>query len=294
MSSLWDEIRAYPKVFPQPLTAAGEIWVIAHRGASKEAPENTLPAFQLAMDQGADMIELDVKTTKDGQIVIFHDRFLRRTTNGEGRIENQTLDQLKALDAGSWFDPVRFANERIPTLREVLELTAGKIMLNLEIKKGAFSRENDHFERHLIALLEEYEMVPHTLVSSFSTLPLIRIKEQAPRLSTALLYGDTIRTNLRPKIPIYGYQAYQLVLRTRADALTVRRNLVTRAFLKRSKETGVRIFTFTVDSPKQMKRMIKRQLNGIITNTPDKLHHWLHKQGEKEQGQRRRLWRRKA
>jgi len=288
MSSLWDEIRAYPKVFPQPLTPAGEIWVIAHRGASKDAPENTLKAFQLAMDQGSDMIELDLKLSKDGELVVFHDRSLKRTSNGEGRLANYTLEELKRLDAGSWFDPQNFAGEQIPTLREVLELTAGKIMLNVEIKKEAVQRQDDWVERHLLALLQEYNMVPHTMVSSFATLPLIRLKEREPQLSTALLYGDSIRTNLRPKIPIYGYQAYQLVLRTRSDSLNIRRNLVTRGFVKRSRETGVRIHAFTVDQPKIMKRLIKRQLNGIMTNMPERLIHWLQKQGEKDLARQRR------
>lgn len=281
MTTLWDEIRAYPKVFPEPLTTPHAVWVIAHRGSSKDAPENTLAAFELAIEQGADMIELDVQLTKDGQIVAFHDKTLKRTTNGEGKLSNYTLAELKQLDAGSWFDDYRFMGEPIPTLREVLALCAGKIMLNIEIKKYAIDRQQDQMERQLLALLQEYEMVRHTMISSFNTLTLIRLKEMEPRLSTALLYGNTVRTNLRPKIPIYGYQAYQLVLKARADSLNIRKNLVTRGFLKRSRETGVRIHPFTVDTPKLMKKLILRQVNGIITNDPPKLQHWLAKQQEK-------------
>lgn len=288
MSTLWDEIRAYPKVFPEPLTRAGAIWVIAHRGACREAPENTLSAFQLAMEQGADMLELDVRLSRDGQIVVFHDRALKRTSNGEGRVESLTYEELRALDAGSWFDAYHFGGECIPHLREVLELTAGKIMLNIEIKKDAVQRTDDLIERQVLTLLQEYEMVPHTMISSFATLPLLRLKQVEPRLSTALLYGNTVHTNLRPKIPVYGYQAYQLVLRTRADSLNVRRNLVTRGFLKRSRETGVRIHPFTVDEAKDMKKLIRRKVNGIITNQPEKLRHWMHRQEEKELARLRR------
>lgn len=284
-NSIWDEIRAYPKVYPQPLKPPHSIWVIAHRGSSKEAPENTLPAMELAIEQGADMIELDVCVSKDGELVVHHDRTLRRTTNGTGRVNQKTLTELKALDAGSWFDP-RFKGVTIPTLREVLEVTAGKIMLNVEIKKEAVHPHQQDFEKKLLALLEEFNMIPHTMISSFNTLTLVRVKELNPQVSTALLYGNTIRTNLRPKIPIYGYQAYQLVLRTRADGLNVRRNLVTRGFLRRSRETGVRIHTFTVDQPKLMKRLIQRQVNGIITNCPTRLQNWLYKQQAKGKGPR--------
>lgn len=288
MASIWDEIKAYPKVFPQPFKEPQQPWVIAHRGASKDAPENTLAAYQLAIDQGADMIELDVRLSKDGYIVAFHDKFLRRTSNGEGRLQSYTLEELKRLDVGSWFDPHHFADTRMPTLREVLELTHGKIMLNIEIKKDAVSRSDDHIERQIVTLLQEFDMLQHSMVSSFNTLSLLRLKHLDPRLSTALLYGNTVRTNIRPKIPIYGYQAYQMVLRVRADSLNVRRNLVTRAFLRRSRETGVRIHPFTVDQPKNMKKLIRRKVHGIITNRPDRLRHWISKQQEKEAGRRRR------
>lgn len=289
MSNFWDEIRAYPKVYPRPLRIpANDIWIIAHRGASKDAPENTLRAFGLAIAQGADMIELDIRLSKDGQIIVFHDKVLQRTTNGEGRVEQFTLEELKRLDAGSWFEPHHFAQEPIPTLREVLELCAGRIMLNIEIKKDAVQRNDNHVERQLLTLLEEYNMLPHCMVSSFNTLTLVRLKEMAPKLSTALLYGDSVRTNLRAKMPIYGYQAYQMVLRTRADSLNIRKNLVTQGFLRRSQETGVRIHPFTVDQPKLFKKFIRRQVNGIITNTPERLLHWLHKEQQKDNSRRRR------
>ncbi|HEY9839786.1 MAG TPA: glycerophosphodiester phosphodiesterase family protein [Candidatus Obscuribacterales bacterium] len=287
--NFWDELKAYPKVYPRPLLIPPHaIWVIAHRGASKDAPENTLSAFQLAIEQKADMIELDIRLSRDGQIVVFHDKLLQRTTNGEGRVDQFSLAELQQLDAGSWFDPARYAGEQVPSLRQVLELCTGQIMLNIEIKKDAVNRSENLIERRLVGLLEEYDMLPHCMVSSFNTLTLVRLKQLAPRLSTALLYGDTVRTNLRPKIPIYGYQAYQMVLRTRADSLNVRKNLVTRGFLRRSLETGVRIHPFTVDEPKLMKKLIRRKVNGIITNTPDRLIHWLAKEQEKDAARQRR------
>lgn len=109
------------------------IMVIAHRGFSGQAPENTLASFQKAVELGSDMIELDVRFSKDGQVVVIHDDTIDRTTNGRGKVADYTLKELKQFDAGSWFAP-QFSGERIPTLKEVLELVKGKVLVNIEIK----------------------------------------------------------------------------------------------------------------------------------------------------------------
>lgn len=271
MSKLWQELKARPKVFPWPIRVTPhKALVIAHRGASFEAPENTLIAFQRAIAMEADMIELDVRLSLDEEVVVFHDSTLKRTTDKEGKVRDMPLATLKQADAGSWFNPA-FTGERIPTLEETLQLCQGKIMLNIEIKKESVRKRDALIERKIIALLHQYQMVPHTMISSFSTLALKRLKELEPRLSTALLYGDSIRSNLRPKVPVYGYQAFKWVLLTGADALNPRQNLVTRGFLKRSQETGIRLNPYTVDSPRRMQKLITKGVHGLITNRPDLL-----------------------
>jgi len=110
--------------------------IIAHRGASAYFPENTLPAFEAAMNMGADMVELDVQLTSDKEVVVFHDEKLSRCTDGGGRVSNWSLAGLKKLDAGSWFDK-KFKNTRIPTLAEALDLCKNKIAVNIEIKSEA-------------------------------------------------------------------------------------------------------------------------------------------------------------
>src|SRR5919197_4354903 len=102
----------------------GRPLVVGHRGAMGYAPENTLASFELAVEQGADVVELDVHLSRDGQVVVIHDEQLDRTTDGRGLVGDRTLDELKRLDAGSWFDP-RFAGQRIPTLHEVLAWASG-------------------------------------------------------------------------------------------------------------------------------------------------------------------------
>ncbi|PIQ23709.1 hypothetical protein COW36_20215 [bacterium (Candidatus Blackallbacteria) CG17_big_fil_post_rev_8_21_14_2_50_48_46] len=275
--NFWKEFKTYSRVFPQPLrTQDTPCWVIAHRGASREAPENTLSAFALAMHQKADMLELDVRLSRDQEVVVFHDRSLKRTAGTDALLQQYSLDELKQLDAGSWFDP-RFNSEEIPSLAEVLELTAGKIMLNIEIKSDAVFRSEPLIERKIVHLLQQYSMVEHVMVSSFDLLALKRIKELAPTLSTALLYGNTVRSNLRGKIPIYGLQAFRWLLEVKADALNLRYPLVSPAAMRRSKEIGVRMHPFTIDSPKTQKKLIRLGVAGIITNRPERLRHFMHR-----------------
>ena len=114
--------------------AAGQTMVMAHRGDSVDAPENTLPAFQAAIDHGADAAEMDVQMTKDGTIVVMHDSSIDRTSTGSGNIWEVTYDEIKNLDNGSFFSP-EFSDTRIPTLDQVIKLCKGKLYLNIEIKR---------------------------------------------------------------------------------------------------------------------------------------------------------------
>jgi len=110
--------------------------IFAHRGASRFAPENTLAAFNLAVQQGSDAIELDAKLTADGHIVVFHDQTLERTTSATGKIRERTLSELKGLDAGGHFD-ISYQNDRIPTLEEVFEAVSQRIFVNVELTNYA-------------------------------------------------------------------------------------------------------------------------------------------------------------
>src|SRR5690606_9559351 len=115
------------------------VMVIAHRGFSGAAPENTLAAFRKGIEIGSDMIELDVHLSRDGELVVIHDETLERTTNGKGRVADNTLMELKDLDAGSSFAP-QFSGEKIPTLIEVIELAKGRVLVNIEIKNPTHQR----------------------------------------------------------------------------------------------------------------------------------------------------------
>ncbi|MBI5967686.1 MAG: hypothetical protein HY882_07510, partial [Deltaproteobacteria bacterium] len=164
------------------------VMVIAHRGFSGAAPENTLTAFQKAIEVGSDMIELDVHLSKDGEVVVIHDDSLERTSNGRGKVGDYPLQELKKFDAGSWFGP-KFSGERIPTLKEVLELTQGKILVNIEIKDEYLGRYTieDLVERSLQEV-KRAGMKNQVIFSSFHSSALDRSKERDSCPRTALLY----------------------------------------------------------------------------------------------------------
>ena len=130
--------------------------IIAHRGYRKRYPEDPMAAFAAAFDAGAHMVELDVTLTRDRRVVVLHDVTLDRTTDGRGRARGFTLDELKQLDAGSWFDP-RFTGERLPTLAEVLDLCAVRGMVNIEIKADAFEagRLPDSIEQQVLTAVRK-------------------------------------------------------------------------------------------------------------------------------------------
>ncbi|HMD14677.1 MAG TPA: glycerophosphodiester phosphodiesterase family protein, partial [Bacteroidota bacterium] len=150
--------------------------IIAHRGSSAVAPENTLAAFKQAIRDRADAVELDIQLTSDGEVVVFHDRRLERTTDGKGLLQNHSLQELRALSAGAWFSP-GFSSETIPTLQEVFDLIQGTIGINIEIKaERGFHSSYDLADRccHLITANNLQHRV---LVSSFSGSVIKRVKE---------------------------------------------------------------------------------------------------------------------
>ena len=160
--------------------------IIAHRGASSRAPENTMASFRKAVELGADAIELDVHRSKDGYLMVCHDERVDRTSNGKGYIKDFTLRELKSLDAGRWIGE-EFKGERMPLLEEVLELVLkNNILLNIELKNGPIFYEG--IERDVINLVKNYGLVDETIISSFNHYSLLQVKGIEPRIKTGILY----------------------------------------------------------------------------------------------------------
>src|SRR5215469_4294841 len=161
-------------------------WVIAHRGASGHAPENTLAAFQRAVELGATFIETDLHVTRDGRFVAIHDETLDRTTNGKGEVEDFTLDELRQFDAGFWFDR-DFAGERIPTLPQILDFSsAHDVVFYLELKYSAITG----MDHALAAALQKADHAARSVVISFDSGTLVPLRRIDPSIMVGLLVED--------------------------------------------------------------------------------------------------------
>ena len=230
--------------------------VIAHRGASGEAPENTLAAFKLAVEQGCDAIELDIHLAADGQIVVCHDDSIGRTTTGKGVIREMTSQQLKQADAGVKFGG-QFAGERIPLLEEVFDLVPQEIMLNIEIKSG-FDRR---IESTLLELLDRKKRLDNVVVSSFNHKSLRLLKQLEPRVKIGLLYAADFANHRRiaeaMEVDVYSlHPDYRLIQREDiADAVA----------------HGLKVFPYTINDEMDMRQAVQNGASGIITDYPGKL-----------------------
>lgn len=236
--------------------------VIAHRGASAYYPENTMAAFKGAVEMEAEMIELDVMLSSDGVPMVFHDAKLNRHSSGKGLLSYHTSEELKALDAGSWFDQA-FAGEEIPTLEEVLAFASGTIALNIEIKTEAVTdQRSGGVEEKCLALVKEYGMENHVLFSSFDYRAVTHLKELDPDIPVALLYN---RSQVDSKIPSDLIKTY------RADAFNCSYQQLKKGWSEDLKKHNIPHFIYTVDHPDRMQRLLDAGVSGIFTNKPDLL-----------------------
>ncbi len=225
--------------------------LIAHRGFSAVAPENTLSAFKYAIRSKADMIEVDVRLTKDGTPVIIHDAKVDRTTNGSGKVRNFYVWTLKELDAGSWFD-LKYKGEKIPTLEETLKFINGRLPINIEIKTSP--RRNEITEKVLAVIFENgYE--EKTLISSFDPRILRRLRKLTDKIPTALLYH----------YPIY-FNPIKTLKNLNAVALIHNFKFTTQNLVRKIHDAGLKIFVYTVNKPEDIKKMINLGVDGIITD----------------------------
>lgn len=247
--------------------------VIAHRGASFYAPENTMSAFELAHQMKADMIELDVLLSKDNVPVVLHDSFLEGTTNGKGLVKDHTLDELKQLDAGSWFSE-KFKDEKIPTLEEVLIWAKDKISLNIEVKTEAVSDTyKNGIEFYSTQLVRKYKMQNHIVFSSFDYRSISHLKKNAPEIATSILYEK--RRPFRKK-PLDLIQKYQ------ADGFNANWRRLNAREINQIKQEGYDVWVYTVNKEKTIRKMIRRGVTGIFSDRPDLLRQVLLEEQERD------------
>jgi glycerophosphoryl diester phosphodiesterase len=234
---------------------------IAHQGASGLAPSNTLAAFRRAVEFGADIIEIDIVTTADGVVVVSHDTTVDRYTTGVGRIDQMTLAQIKALDAGVRFGR-EFAGERIPTLAETLEWAKGQpIRLCIEIK-GDFTAQYLGSARAAVPLLQQYDYVQRATITSFSPECVRTVKELEPLISIALdpEGQDGSRT---------PWNLVQQVLSCGANFVLHDHRALTAEIVEEMHQHGFSLWAWTANKVEDMRRIVATGADGIMTDRPD-------------------------
>jgi glycerophosphoryl diester phosphodiesterase len=227
--------------------------VIAHRGASSYAPENTFAAFDLALQMGVHHIELDVHLTSDGHIVVIHDDTVDRTTNGSGPVASQTLAELRALDAGSWFG-AKFMGERIPTFVEVLTRYKGRVHIHTEIKG-----HSEDLSQRTVDVIRKCGMEEQITMTSFQKVRLEEIRAYAPTLPTGWLVREVHDTIVA--------QAQALGL----TQLCPRANTLTPELVRRLHAEGFVVRAWDVTTEAVMQQVVQAGADGMTVNFPDKL-----------------------
>jgi glycerophosphoryl diester phosphodiesterase len=230
--------------------------IIAHRGASAYAPENTLAAFKLALQQGADGIELDAKLSTDGHVMVIHDQTVDRTTPFHGNVGDLRLAELRKMDAGSHFD-CAFKGEPIPTLEEVFKAVGQLTYINVELTN--YASPFDQLPEKVAELVRHFKLSHRVFFSSFNPIALLRIRRLIPEAPIGLLAFPGIRGRLARGWPGRLVQ-YQSLHPQVADATT--------ALVNRVQRRGCWVYVYTVNREDEMWRLFALKVDGIFTDDP--------------------------
>jgi glycerophosphoryl diester phosphodiesterase len=230
--------------------------LVAHRGASAHAPENTLAAFRKAIEVGADAIELDVRLSSDGEVVVIHDSRLERTTNGRGRVAGRTLGELKELSAGAWFAR-KFATERIPLLREVFELNKHRVGINIEIKENPRRRMAYDIVEQCVRLTKEYHAVPDVLITSFIHAHVKKVHQFEPRIAAGVLHRSIRDFRKKPS---------SIVAAARAAVFNCSKRSFRKKMIADLHNRGYLIGVYTVDQRMLYRRLFSAGIDFVFTN----------------------------
>ena len=231
------------------IQTSDEVTIVAHRGAAGKAPENTMASIRQAIEDKADWIEIDVQETADGDIVVMHDSDFMKLAGNKLKIWEATLPLLADIDIGSWYDPA-FSDERVPTLKQVLDVSRGKAKVVIELK---YYGHDKNLEQRVVDIVENAGMVDETAIMS--------------------LKYDAVKKmhSLRPdwKIGLLSATAIGDLSSLDADFLAVAMGMASAGFVRRTHEAGKQVFVWTVNDPVSMSRMISLGVDGIITDEPE-------------------------
>ncbi len=241
--------------------------VVAHRGSSATAPENTLASFREAVRAGADMIELDVRMTRDFELAVIHDSTLERTTSGTGPVCARTAAELKSLDAGGWFSP-RFRDERVPLLREVMAAVPLRVILNIEVKTDGDRRKNLALEESCILAVREHRRERRALVSSFDHLFLTRLHHMDPDIFTGVLFRPIQDFRRRPSV---------LARRTGSVAFICGLSHLRARQIRDAHENNLTVASYLVNTARQLAAAKRLGVDAVITDDPARILRLLHR-----------------
>jgi glycerophosphoryl diester phosphodiesterase len=242
-AGIWAELSNMSAPLP-------DVMITAHRGHARAAPENTLSAIGRAIDSGADYAEIDVQRTADGVIVLLHDSDLMRVAGDPRRLDRLTLEEVRQLDVGRWFSP-EFSGERVPTLDEAVELSRGKIKLNVELKIPGGADVS--LAREVANSLRRKQFTSDCLVTSFRYDALEEVRQVAPELRTGLIVAHSVGDLSRLEI----------------DAISVRADHLSAQVLHSAEREGMETHVWTVNDSRQITRFLLRGVDNLITSDPD-------------------------
>ncbi|MCX8176008.1 MAG: glycerophosphodiester phosphodiesterase family protein, partial [Candidatus Bathyarchaeota archaeon] len=220
----------------------GKTLIIAHRGACAYEPENSLRAIKAAIKLKADMVEVDIRKSKDGKVVVIHDETVNRVSDGEGFVEKLSLRRLKKLNLA--------LGEKIPTLKEVLNLVKDRVKLIIEVK-------SEGLERKLIKLLEKERMIEDVIVASFNHQIIKRVKTLNRKITCGIVF------KCKPSNPS------QNALDVEAEIVFPHYSYVSKDFIDSLHKDGLKVYAWTVNNVDDGKILIKNGVDGIVTDKPD-------------------------
>jgi glycerophosphoryl diester phosphodiesterase len=243
--------------------------IIAHRGASALAPENTFAAFRQAIADGAEGLEFDVRLSKDGKVVVFHDATLRRLSDRKNLVSSLTVEELQKIDVGSWFTKRKtnhsngdFSGETIPTLAGLLEFLKdfkGLIYIELKCRES----EIEKLSKAVCEIISDSVLLPQIIVKSFQLEIIPQIKKFCPKVKTAALFAPKIMTILRKEKRLVS-----IADELGADMISVHFSLATRKLMKKAEKRNLPVTIWTADNPRWIKRAFDLGLFAVITNNP--------------------------
>jgi len=232
-----------------------EFYIVAHRGFSAIAPENTVAAFRRGIEAGANMLEMDVMLTGDNHVIVFHDYRLGRTTSGSGLMKRTNIHQLKSLDAGIWFSE-EYRGERVPLLDEILEMSKGRVRLNIEMKHRRHNGVYALVER-CIKIVERHTMRDEVIFSSFNLEALRHLHYKAPHLRFAPLYRHNLNPTPRSFPLQYG-----------AQGVVLNHLFLNRTTVRQFHNLGMKVFVYTVNGSARIEKVIRMGVDGVISDNP--------------------------